>query len=178
MFRPLILFVLGIFLSVRAQNFEEASNLSHEHVIEHEVSDTDNDLGDAGRTFEEICTENGFKFQEHKVTTDDGYILTVYRIPGEVEDRTTGKPPVLFQHGVFDSAYGWIIHYPDVAPAFVAARSGYDVWLGNSRGNTYSREHLYLNPDKDKEYWDFDWEEMGTKDIPAVIDYILTNTGY
>jgi len=28
-----------------------------------------------------------------------------------------------------------------------------------------------------KEFWDFDWEDMGTKDTPAVIDYILKSTG-
>ena len=79
---------------------------------------------------------------------------------------------------MFDSAYGWIVNYADVAPAFVAAKGGYDVWLGNSRGNTYSRAHIRLNPDKDKEFWDFDWQEMGTKDVPKVIDYILSKTGY
>jgi lysosomal acid lipase/cholesteryl ester hydrolase len=69
------------------------------------------------------------------------------------------------------------MHYPDMAPAFVAARAGYDVWLGNSRGNTYSRDHLIYRPDtliggdRDK-FWAFDWQTMGEYDIPAVLDYI------
>jgi hypothetical protein len=29
----------------------------------------------------EIVQENGFKFEEHNVTTEDGYILTMHRIP-------------------------------------------------------------------------------------------------
>ena len=137
------------------------------------------DTSDASRTFQEICIENGFQYEEHTVTTQDGYILTVYRIPGlQNEETTNTKPPVFMQHGVFDSAYCWIVNYPDVAPAFVAARAGYDVWLGNSRGNTYSLAHTTLDPDHDaKEYWDFSWYEMGVYDIPAVYDHIRDKTG-
>lgn len=35
-----------------------------------------------------------------------------------------------------------------------------------------------LDPDRDaKEFWAFDWQEMGLLDTPAVIDYILGVTG-
>ena len=105
--------------------------------------------------------------------TDDGYILAVYRIPGKVGEETKVRPPVLMQHGVFDSAYAWIMNYADKSPAFIAVEQGYDVWLGNSRGNTYSRSHIELDPDYDaSEFWAFDWQEMGLGDLPAVIDYI------
>lgn len=138
------------------------------------------DTSDAKRTFEEICTENGFQFEIHEVTTEDGYELNVFRIPGLVGEGQSNvtKPPVLFQHGILDSAYCWIINYADVAPAFVAARAGYDVWLGNSRGNTYSRANVSLDPDKnEKKFWDFSWFDMGTYDLPAVIDSIQAKTG-
>lgn len=63
-------------------------------------------------------------------------------------------------HGLADSAWCWLIADPDVAPAFVAARAGYDVWLGNGRGSTYSVEHMFLDPWRDnRRYWDFDWEQ-------------------
>jgi lysosomal acid lipase/cholesteryl ester hydrolase len=38
--------------------------------------------------------------------------------------------------------------------AYVMADEGYDVWLGNARGNTYSREHVNLTAKK-KEFWNF-----------------------
>lgn len=113
--------------------------------------------------------------------TEDGYILALYRIPGllsEQEGQDSAlkieKPPVYFQHGIMDSANAWIMHHTDLAPAFVTARAGYDVWLNNSRGNTFSRRHVSLDPDEDKhEFWAFGWQEMGKYDSPAVIDYIL-----
>ena len=69
------------------------------------------------------------------------------------------------------------MNHAEVAPAFVAARAGYDVWLGNSRGNKYSMEHTSLNPKK-KDYWQFCWEEMGDYDIPALLVYIRSVTGF
>lgn len=70
------------------------------------------------------------------------------------------------------------MNYDDVAPAFVAARAGYDVWLGNSRGNTYSQGHTEYDIWKnEKKYWNFSWYEMGMYDLPATFDYISSYTG-
>lgn len=38
--------------------------------------------------------------------------------------------------------------------AFILADSGYDVWLGNSRGNHYADKHVNQSLTKE-EYWDF-----------------------
>jgi hypothetical protein len=38
------------------------------------------------------------------------------------------------------------MNLPVKAPAFVIAKSGYDVWLGNNRGNKYSRNHQSIDP--------------------------------
>jgi len=38
--------------------------------------------------------------------------------------------------------------------AYVMADIGYDVWMGNSRGNTYSKRHINLTATR-KEFWNF-----------------------
>jgi len=54
------------------------------------------------------------------------------------------------------------------------ARAGYDVWLGNNRGNKYSLKTV--EPKTNKDFWNYGYEEMGDFDLPAMIDYILHTT--
>ena len=58
---------------------------------------------------------------------------------------------MLLQHGILSSADTWVINKNEVAPAFQIARAGYDVWLGNSRGSKYGRNHISLDPDDEDE---------------------------
>ena len=134
--------------------------------------------GDGKRTFQELAVKNGFGFEQHTVTTEDGYILTVWRIPGLAgEAKKLGKPTVLLQHGVLDSANCWAMHYPEVAPAFVAARAGYDVWLGNNRGTVYSDGTVEGFDKTTAEYYDYSFYELGKYDAPTQIDFVLEKTG-
>mmetsp|Transcript_3703 Transcript_3703/g.6310 ORF Transcript_3703/g.6310 Transcript_3703/m.6310 type:complete len:129 (-) Transcript_3703:611-997(-) len=71
----------------------------------------------------------------------------------------------------------WVFNTPERAPAFILASEGYDVWLGNNRGNRFSQSHLSLSTNQ-SEYWNFSWEEMGVYDTPALIDYILEETDF
>lgn len=57
--------------------------------------------------------------------------------------------------------------------AFELANQGYDVWMGNSRGSTYSLNHTKYDYQHDWRYWDFSFHEIGLYDLPAQIDYIL-----
>lgn len=132
---------------------------------------------DEFRSLIDIVNDNGFICQSFQVVTDDGYILSLYRIPGRHTLNTEEtKPPVLLQHGLEADMMQWVGNFADVAPALVLARAGWDVWLGNNRGTRFSQKHVSMNP-KSKEYWMFDWEDMGTKDLPAIIDFIIQMTG-
>jgi len=118
-----------------------------------------------------MITLAGYQAEVHKVITPDGYILTVYRIVGE-------GPVVFMQHGLEDSSAAWVLAGPEHgAPAFRLAEEGYDVWLGNYRGNHDSREHQSLDADRDNEFWQFSWDEMAKYDLPTELNYVLEQTG-
>jgi predicted alpha/beta hydrolase len=69
-----------------------------------------------------------------------------------------------------DCADTWIDNDPSVAAAFQLARAGYDVFLGNNRGNVYSNSNLNLNPVTDsKAFHDYSFVEYGKYDLPAQI---------
>ena len=70
----------------------------------------------------------------------------------------------------------WICNTAENAPPFILAEQGYDVWLGNNRGTRYAQNHLTLDT-KQAEYWRFNQEDMGLKDLPTFIDHILETTG-
>ena len=100
------------------------------------------------------------------------YILELHRIPA----KTKGSRAVFIQHGILGSSGHWIINPASsslrihfyysillstislfnfyIHAACLLADLGYDVWLGNLRGNVYSRAHVRLNP-KGSEYWKF-----------------------
>ena len=78
-------------------------------------------------------------------------------------------------HGVSSDSLMWLLNDFEKAPAFMLANQGYDIWLGNNRGTKVSQRHKYLY-NSDKRFWDFSFEEMGTKDVPAFVDFILDKT--
>ena len=74
---------------------------------------------------------------------------------------------------MLDSADSWIVNYAEKSPAFIAARAGYDVWLGNLRGNKHSNEHEFLDIKEDaQEFFDFSINEHYRIDLVSMIDYI------
>jgi pimeloyl-ACP methyl ester carboxylesterase len=90
--------------------------------------------------------------EEYDVTTSDGYILTVQRIPRGRYDNETGikRPVVFLQHGLLGSSSQWITNLPNQSLGFVLADRGFDVWLGNA----YALKHERMSTDSDK-FWDF-----------------------
>jgi pimeloyl-ACP methyl ester carboxylesterase len=118
----------------------------------------------------------GYPCETHTVTTEDGYILTMFRV--QSKNQTTMKsnlPVVMLQHGFTDSGDTWVIDDENDAPGLRLANEGYDVWVGNSRGTKYCLSHVKMNS-TDPLFWQFSWQNMSHYDIPASFEYIHRET--
>ncbi|XP_016206990.1 triacylglycerol lipase 2-like [Arachis ipaensis] len=123
---------------------------------------------------------HGYKCQELQVTTADGYILSVQRIPegrsGNGNNNNNKKQPVIIQHGILVDGMTWLLNGPDQNLPLILADNGFDVWISNTRGTRFSRRHISLDPSTPA-YWNWSWEELGRYDLRAVVEYVSNQTG-
>lgn len=129
-------------------------------------------------TTPQLIALHGYNAESHTVVTDDGYILTIHRIP-YAKDAKHESPSktVLLHHGLLGSSADWIIAGPQKSLPYILSDAGYDVWLANVRGNTYSRAHVSRNINTFA-FWNFTFHEVSQHDLPAVIDYIMEIKGW
>lgn len=121
--------------------------------------------------------------EEHTVQTPDGYLLKLFRVNLSESEKAklpqnyqpNLNKPVLMMHGMESSSDGFFMTGTEDSAGFYIVNKGFDVWVGNSRGNKYS--HSHINPKiTEAEFFDFSWEEMGRIDLPALYKHILTET--
>ncbi|XP_059972593.1 lipase member K isoform X1 [Mesoplodon densirostris] len=91
-------------------------------------------------------------------------IISYWGYPYEKYDIVTKDGYIL---GIYRIPHGRAYPRTDV---------GYDVWMGNSRGNIWSRRHVKLSTTS-AEYWAFSLDEMAKYDLPATINFIIEKTG-
>uniref|UniRef100_A0A8C9LFJ7 Partial AB-hydrolase lipase domain-containing protein n=1 Tax=Pavo cristatus TaxID=9049 RepID=A0A8C9LFJ7_PAVCR len=113
----------------------------------------------------DLITYKEYPSEEYKVMTDDGYIITINRIPFATQNQRNpvAKPAVFLQHGLLGDASNWVANLPNNSLALMLADAGYDVWMRNSGGN--------------HEFWVFSFDEMAKFDLPAAINFIVKKTG-
>ncbi|CAA0823483.1 Triacylglycerol lipase 2 [Striga hermonthica] len=163
-----IIALLG-FLSLPHQAFGSSRRLS--------LRPADGDNAAPDGVCSAAITAHGYKCQEYDVTTDDGYILSVQRIPqGRAGTASPTRPPVLLQHGVLVDGMTWVLNSPEQSLAMILADNGFDVWISNIRGTRFSRRHLQLDP-HDPEFWNWTWDDLVIHDLPSVIDLVFKKTG-
>ncbi|GMH38353.1 hypothetical protein BSKO_06237 [Bryopsis sp. KO-2023] len=112
-----------------------------------------------------FISESGYPLEDHDVLTEDGYILTLHRLP-----RPKSKDAVFFQHGILDTSMSWCANGVAGSLAFQAYEAGFDVWLGNCRANPPRR---HGDPKlAGHKYWGYSLNELGLKDIGAQLEFI------
>lgn len=130
---------------------------------------------DACRNMTEIIAAKGYPVQVHRVVTKDSYVLKVIRIPhGRTHHNTNPRPVVFLLHSLLASSTDYVINMPHQSLGYILADTGYDVWMGNVRGNTYTT-HLKLSR-RSRMFWDFSLDEIASRDVPSMIDYVLNMT--
>jgi lysosomal acid lipase/cholesteryl ester hydrolase len=137
--------------------------------------------------FTELCALFGYYAEEHVVQTGDGYLLGVHRLPfAKGEEHGTArvnagpgsisKPVVYLHHGLLMNSEVWVcLTEEERCLPFALANQGYDVWLGNNRGNKYSKKSTRSSPTSPR-FWNFSMDEFAFHDIPDTIDYVLNTT--
>jgi lysosomal acid lipase/cholesteryl ester hydrolase len=136
--------------------------------------------------FTELCELYGYYCEEHIVQTGDGYLLGLHRLgwkSGEEGTRVNGgrdgglkKKVVYMHHGLMMNSEVWVcLTERERCLPFELVERGYDVWLGNNRGNKYSKKSVHTAPTSTA-FWNFSMDQFAFHDIPDSIAYILETT--
>ena len=83
------------------------------------------------------------------------------------------RPPLLLAHGMLSCSEVFVLN-SKLSLAYKLAQDGYDIWLGNNRGNIYSRGHVSKYAEGN--YFDYTFTQIGQYDYSAMIDYIKSHT--
>ena len=128
-----------------------------------------------------LASDVGLLCEKHEVTTEDGYIITLFRISPKEQtsyylEQSKTQNSVLILTGIVGDATTWFCNKnPNALPCMLAS-SNYDVWLLEPRGCNNSKKHTNLNAKTDPEFWNFSFHEVAVKDLPAAVDFILATT--
>ncbi|OTB07390.1 hypothetical protein M426DRAFT_318078 [Hypoxylon sp. CI-4A] len=135
--------------------------------------------------FVDLCAMFGYTAEEHVLQTKDGYLLGIHRLAwrrGEEDTKVNDgpasirKPVVYLHHGLLMNSEVWVcLTDAQRTLPFMLVEKGYDVWLGNNRGNKYSKKSIN-HPPTTTEFWNFSIDEFAFHDIPDSINYVLQTT--
>ncbi|KAJ2897548.1 hypothetical protein MKZ38_004620 [Zalerion maritima] len=137
--------------------------------------------------FVDLCGLYGYYAEEHVIQTKDGYLLGLHRLAwrnNEDPARTKvnqgphskRKRVVYLHHGLLMNSEVWVcLTDAQRNLPFTLVERGFDVWLGNNRGNKYSKKSV-SKPPTSADFWNFSMDEFAFYDIPDTISYILDTT--
>ncbi|XP_030765354.1 lipase 3-like isoform X2 [Sitophilus oryzae] len=131
--------------------------------------------------FEQRVKRHGYPLEVHTITTEDDYMIDLLRIPRGISkssNESKNKSVILIMHGNGGSPHNFITLGRKVAPAYYFADRGFDVWLICGRGVhcVTSKKHKKYDWNKDSEYWNFSFHEIGLYDVAAGINFVTNTT--
>ncbi|WLF79268.1 hypothetical protein PVL30_003020 [Lodderomyces elongisporus] len=127
------------------------------------------------KNINDIVSEYGYRARDHVVTTKDGYLLVIHKLEklhNVTDHHSSSGQIVYFHHGLMTNSELWVLgSSKEKFLPFLLVDLGYEVWLGNNRGNKYSKKHLKLSS-ASPEFWDFSLDELAYFDVPDSLKYI------
>ncbi|KAI0440306.1 Alpha/Beta hydrolase protein [Xylaria telfairii] len=175
--------LVNLFTDASRRIFNSVTSPAHKRAEErkHAISTSIRNASD----FVAICATNGYTAEEHVVQTKDGYLLGLHRLAwrkGEEDTKVNDGPAsvkkrvVYLHHGLLMNSEVWVCQTDaQRSLPFVLVERGFDVWLGNNRGNKYSKKSIRCSPNSIN-FWNFSIDEFAFYDIPDSIQYILDAT--
>ncbi|KAK0670356.1 Alpha/Beta hydrolase protein [Cercophora samala] len=147
----------------------------------------------------------GLDIEAFEVQTEDGFLIDLWHVYDPNEQQRTPLPaserahrgpetftpprkplsaacgdkpvkfPVLLMHGLLQSSGAYCVNDED-SLAFLLAKAGYDVWLGNNRCG-FAPRHTLLEC-ADPRMWAWNIRQMGVFDLPALVSRVCYETGF
>ena len=117
---------------------------------------------------------NNYSWDIIDVQTADGADISLINFLGDSDFNLLPgqgtKGPVLLRHGLEEDAYSWFSGSPNITftPCKLFA-AGYDVYIEQGRG----KGDALTAPPQTEEFWDFNFETIGTEDLQAEVRAIL-----
>ncbi|KAK6204484.1 uncharacterized protein RJT21DRAFT_111054 [Scheffersomyces amazonensis] len=124
----------------------------------------------------DLVKAQGYIVREYVVNTRDNYLLVLHKIekPDKSNYSNNGKI-AYFHHGLLTNSELFVLGTSkEKNLPFLLLDLDYEVWLGNNRGNKYSRKHLTLSA-SDIKFWDFSLDEYAYYDIPDTLNFIRSH---
>ncbi|KAK4673152.1 hypothetical protein QC763_109320 [Podospora pseudopauciseta] len=140
----------------------------------------------------------GLDIEPFEVQTEDGFLVDLWHVydpkehtplpacerahrgpetftPPRKPPSSPARFPVLLIHGLLQSSGAYCVNDDD-SLAFLLAKAGYDVWLGNNRCG-FTPKHTLLKY-SDPRMWAWNIRQMGVFDLPALISRVCYETGF
>jgi len=120
------------------------------------------------KIFNELFDDSIFKATSHKIYTNDSFELTLHHCKLINNNNNECKGIILLQHPLWFSSLHFILKGKE-SIVYKLLINGYDVWLGNNRGNEFTKQY------NNNKIYNWSFQDMGYLDLTQIIKYINNN---